>query len=251
MPANARDRVGDRRDWGNGIRNNWGNNRQDFLNNFHNDFNNPGWRNDYPGINHGFWNCNRNYAYGWWTWASVAGLTGWWAGSGWSEPLYYDYGTGGNVYYEGDTVYVNGQDAGTSAAYAAQAEQLADSGATQLAQPAKENEAEQWLPLGVFAMSSSKDQTSPTFVMQLAVNKQGLLSGTMFNTVTKKSKPIQGAVDSKTQRACWYAGDNKDTVAETGIYNLTKDETSVLVHFGSGRTEEYMLVRLPQEEVKQ
>ena len=241
--------MADRRDWGNDIRDNWGDHRNDFWNNFHNDFHRPGWCDNYPGINHGFWNCNNRYAYGWWTAATVGGLTGWWAGSGWGEPMYYDYGTGGNVYYEGDNVYYNGQDVGTSADYAAQAQQLADSGAAQLAQPvANENQEEQWLPLGVFAVSTSKDETSPTFVMQLAVNKQGTISGTMFNTVTKKSKPIQGAVDPKTQRAAWFAGDNKDTIAETGIYNLTKDETSVLVHFGNDRTQEYMMVRLPPPE---
>ena len=238
--------MSDRRDWGNNIRDNWGDRRHDFWNDFHNDFNRPGWCDHYPGINHGFWNCNNNYAWGWWTAATVGGLTGWWAGNTWGDPLYYDYGTGGNVYYEGDTVYVNGQEAGSAADYAQQAQQLADSGAEQLAQPAaKDNAEEQWLPLGVFALSTSADETSPTFVMQLAVNKQGVISGTMFNTVTKKSKPIQGAVDPKTQRASWFAGDNKDNVAETGIYNLTKDEAPVLVHFGTDRTEEYTLVRLP------
>lgn len=61
-------------------------------------------------------------------------------------------------------------------------------------------------------------------MMQLAINKEGVINGTLFNTETKKTLPILGAVDRKTQRASWYAGDKTDIVAETGIYNLTKDE---------------------------
>jgi len=86
-------------------------------------------------------------------------------------------------------------------------------------------------------------------MMQLAINKEGVINGTLFNTETKKTLPILGAVDRKTQRASWCAGDKTDIVAETGIYNLTKDE--ILVHFGKDRTDEYMLVRLdPPENVR-
>ncbi|MEZ6044173.1 MAG: hypothetical protein R3C11_01035 [Planctomycetaceae bacterium] len=35
---------------------------------------------------------------------------------------------------------------------------------------------------------------------------------------------------------------------ESGIYNLTQDQTVVLVHFGTERTEEWLLVRLDQPE---
>ena len=35
-----------------------------------------------------------------------------------------------------------------------------------------------------------------------------------------------------------------DRVFETGIYNLTKDETPVLVHFGKERTQQWLLVRM-------
>ncbi len=35
---------------------------------------------------------------------------------------------------------------------------------------------------------------------------------------------------------------------ETGIYNLTQDETPLLVHFGKDRTEQWLLVRLNQDD---
>ncbi|MCE9546904.1 MAG: mu-protocadherin- cell-suface protein, partial [Planctomycetia bacterium] len=127
----------------------------------------------------------------------------------------------------------------------AQAQQLAASGAAQLEQTPAAGTEEQWMPLGMFAVSTSKEDESPLFILQMAVNKKGVINGTLYNLATKSTKPILGAVDPKTQRACWYVGDKPETVAETGIYNLTKDETSVLVHYGQDKTEEYMLVRLP------
>ena len=39
-------------------------------------------------------------------------------------------------------------------------------------------------------------------------------------------------------------GDNKSTVIDTGLANLTKDEGPALVHFGKDKTQEWLLVRL-------
>ena len=58
-------------------------------------------------------------------------------------------------------------------------------------------------------------------------------------------------MDKKTQRAAWTIGDNKDNVMETGIYNLTKDEAPMLVHFGKDKTEQWLLVRMDQDEQQQ
>ncbi|MCH8923324.1 MAG: hypothetical protein IIA67_09290 [Planctomycetes bacterium] len=55
---------------------------------------------------------------------------------------------------------------------------------------------------------------------------------------------MQGSVDKTTQRAAWAIGNNKNTVFDTGIYNLTKDETQVLVHFGKEKTQTWFLVRM-------
>jgi hypothetical protein len=55
-------------------------------------------------------------------------------------------------------------------------------------------------------------------------------------------------VDRKTQRAAWVVGDRKDTVYETGIGNLTQPETTMLVHFGKDRTQQWTLVRLDPPE---
>jgi len=53
------------------------------------------------------------------------------------------------------------------------------------------------------------------------------------------------------QRVAFTVGDNKDTVVETGLYNLTKDEAPVLIHKGKDATEQWLLVRLKNPNPEQ
>jgi hypothetical protein len=57
-------------------------------------------------------------------------------------------------------------------------------------------------------------------------------------------------VDEETQRAIWKAADgtNPDLVMETGLYNLTKDQADLLVHFGPEQTQTALLVRLDESQ---
>jgi hypothetical protein len=80
--------------------------------------------------------------------------------------------------------------------------------------------------------------------IQLAVNKDGILRGNYTDTNTDKTQLIQGSVDKQTQRAAFTVGDDTTHLIETGLYNLTKDEAPCLLHFGSERTEQWLLVRL-------
>lgn len=193
------------------------------------------WYGRYPGA----WRARR-WAYGdAWAWATWASLYGWFGYNDWA-PVYYDYG--GTIHYQDGSVYVNGQDAGTSDQYYGEAQDLADQGAQ-----AQTADDESWLPLGVFSMTHG-DQSKTNLVLQLAVNKQGIIRGNYTDTaLTNDSRTVQGSVDKKTQRAAWTIGKNTDNVIETGIYNLTKDEASVLVHFGKDRTEQWVLVRLKKD----
>ena len=51
-----------------------------------------------------------------------AACTSWFAWSApapaWSQPIYYDYGPGGNVVYENNLVYVNGEEVGIAEDFA-------------------------------------------------------------------------------------------------------------------------------------
>ena len=118
--------------------------------------------------------------------------------------------------------------------------------------PASEEEAAEaeWMPLGTFAVSTDEQDTDPSLTVQLAVNREGVVAGTLYNIETDEAQSVQGAVDRETQRVAVRFGENEELVAETGLYNLTQDEAPVLVHFGADKTENYLLVRLeePEEE---
>lgn len=155
-----------------------------------------------------------------------------------SQPVYYDYGN--NVTCQDDSVYVNGQDAGTREQYYQQAATLAATGTQADAPPDA-----QWLPMGVFALSKPGQENS-NVTIQLAVNKEGVIRGNYTDTATNKTQLIQGSVDKQTQRVAFSVGDNSANLIETGLYNLTKDEAPCLLHFGKDRTEQWLLVRLKQ-----
>ena len=194
-----------------------------------------GWYAQYPGA----W-----FAAGWaartvWnacTWGSAAAYCGY----SQAPPVYYDYGN--NVIYEDNSVYVNGENAGTSEQYYDQAAALARAG-EQADAPADGD----WLPLGVFALTEPNQPTSDVTI-QLAINKQGVVRGNYTDTVTNQNQLVKGSLDEKSQRVAFTVGDNTTNVVETGLYNLTKDEAPCLIHFGADRTEQWLLVRLHQPD---
>jgi hypothetical protein len=173
------------------------------------------------------------YAYSTPTWGDTSSYGGYA-----SEPAYYDYGS--NVVYEGNNVYVNGDAAATQEQYGRQASILADTG-----KAARASDEEEWLPLGVFAMVQG-EQVNGNDLFQLAVNKSGVIRGNYYNALSDTALPVYGFVDKKTQRAAWTVGDRKEPVFEAGIANLTRSETTMLVHYGGGRAQQWTLVRVNQ-----
>lgn len=165
------------------------------------------------------------------SWGAVAGYCGYAA----AAPVSYNYGS--NVTCTNGNVIVNGQPVGTAEEFSQQADDLAQAGAE--AQPAA---ADKWMPLGVFALVRDETQ-HPHLIMQLAINQQGILRGNYTDEVTDITQPIQGSVDQKTQRAAWTVGDNKTTVMEAGLNNLTQGEAPALIH-KNGKTDRWLLVRL-------
>ena len=187
-------------------------------------------------------------AYGgsWTTAAAVWGVANWANCSSFcgypAEPTYYDYGS--NVVYEGDTVYFNGDSVATQEQYAQQAIAIADTG-----KQAPATKEEEWLALGVFAMVQG-ERTDSNDLFQLAVNKAGTIRGNFYNALSDTTLPVNGAVDKKSLRAAWTVGDRKEPIYEAGFANLTKSETTMMVHFGKDRTQQWALVRidLPAEQ---
>ena len=70
--------------------------------------------------------------------------------------------------------------------------------------------------------------------------------------MTDSTSLVYGSVDPKTQRAAWTVGDSKTPIYEAGIANLTKNETTMMVHYGKEGSQQYTLFRIerPAEEDK-
>ena len=228
--------VSQRQNWGNGVRGSVGNR-------YNNVFNDAWSRRPYAGAGY-------NYSGGWagrganyaWTPAAWSGV-GAWLGGSWpsAQPTYYGYGAGGNVYYENNAVYVNGQAAGTPEQYYQSTQAIAAA-----APPVNQaNPQDEWLPLGVYAVTA-EDTPDSSAVLQLAAKKQGVLAGTYYNEDTQANRPVQGMIDTQSQRAVlkFADGQNTDLVLETGVYNLTQEEAPALLHFGAEQSQPILLVRL-------
>ena len=206
----------------------------------------PQWWKDHPQLAKKYWDETGRYQWArhhWWRHCTWAAATAWVVGGAYGayayqEPIVYDYGD--NVYYEDESVYVQGQRVGTAEEYYDQAKEIASTGQAAPAEPDAN-----WLPLGVFALSQ-KDIPDTNMVIQLALSKEGVIKGTFYNTSTDTVRPLKGRIDKKTQRAAWMFADgkNSDIIMETGLYNLTQDQTEALVHFGNSKTQQWLLVRL-------
>lgn len=239
-------RIGYWNGWGNGVRYRWGGYR------FHSVWFTGNWWYGYPSA-YCPWHYYHRFNYYpwnyWWRRPAWPVFRTWFAWStpanAWSQPVYYDYGTGGNVTYQNNNVYINGQQVASQQEFAESAGVLATVEPPKSEQEAKEAE---WLPLGTFAISTGEKDTEPKRVVQLAVTKQGIVGGTMYNYETDQAHAVQGKVDKDTQRVAIRFGDSQNVVAETGLYNLTQDEAPLLMHFGTEKVENYLLVRLEQED---
>jgi hypothetical protein len=170
-------------------------------------------------------------------------------------PMAYDYGD--NITYGDNSVYFDGQPIATAADYYESAADLAQTGQQAdipSEQPPSEDDEEaapadqadaNWLPLGVFeAIPGGEKSSKMTF--QLAVNRDGIVRGNYYNTGDDNVQQVQGAVDKQTQRVTWVVENKKDVIFDTGLYNLTRDETMLLVHEGPDKTLQWTLVRLKQ-----
>jgi hypothetical protein len=186
----------------------------------------------------------------WWSWQPFA-----WASAGAffgaslaPQPVIYDPGT--TVIYEGDTYYVNGQQAGTAKAARQQVRQLAMPGIAEVPvpEPPAEGQPAVWLPLGVWALTQ-QEQGDAVMFMQISVDKDGLVAGAYKNVMTGDEQPLIGKLDPKSQRVAWHIGEATNAVYETGLSSLENDVASVFVHFGEDATQTWLLVRLPSPEI--
>ncbi len=155
-----------------------------------------------------------------------------------TSAVYYNYGD--TVTYQDGSVYYGDTAVATEEEYANQATTLATAGQ-------QEDPKDSWQPLGVFAMTKGEETTSND-IFQLAINEDGIVRGNYYDAAADKSTALAGSLDKKTQRIAWTIGDAKSPVYETGLYNLTQDQTTMLVHLGDGSTEQDNLFRIPEPD---
>lgn len=185
---------------------------------------NPGqsqWFTDGFYQNHNFHPHFHNRGANWWKGCSWAGVTTW-LSWGWNDPYYYSD--------SGITYSVPQQDLQTS----------------QEVQYAQATKPDDWMPLGVFAAGHTpKDTAYTSMYVQLALDKQGNIAGTYYNTATDEVHELSGEVNRYTQEATWKVSDNPNSpTMTTGIYNLTQEVAIVQVSFQDGSNQNWTLVRL-------
>jgi hypothetical protein len=201
----------------------------------------------------------------WWWWAPAAfGAAAAFVDGITPDPIYIDYGM--NVIYEDETVYVDHQPVPFDQyadpivelavnidqppppmpppAESPPAESAPTEPSPQPQSAAAPAPAEEWLPLGVFALAQ-EERGDPTMFFQISVNRAGVISGAYSNTIAADQRPIAGQVDKASQRVAWRIGENSATIFETSLANLTQDVSPVAVHFGK-TTQTWLLVRMPE-----
>lgn len=198
--------------------------------------NSGNWFNDNFWNQHNYFPSYYTHDLNWWGWGSAVGVSSW---LGWQTvPVYYDYSYGNDGYWRP-------VESGSSQAY------------SNMAQPAEStstlaSSSGEWMPLGVFGLSregSTGTMTTPNIYMQLALSKQGFITGTYYNATTDQTYEVGGEVDKRTQRAAWKVveGTNAPFI-EAGIYNLTQSEAPARVYFPDGTTQQMLLIRLEEQK---
>lgn len=192
---------------------------------------------------------NQPYYY-WWGWTPANRLTTWLT-FGWNRPYYWTYGPGRNIYYQGDYVYYDGRQVMPASDYYQYVYGIAADVPNIDADQAEQMD---WQPLGVFA-AKRQNETVSERLLQLAISQEGILSGSYYNRKSDQMLPLEGKVDERTQRATWKFsdGNHDEIVFETSIYNLTKSESTMMVHFGPEPedAEIWELIRLEPPESSQ
>ena len=169
-----------------------------------------------------------------------------WFHYGWNRPYYWDYGPGEYIYVYDDAVYVNDEYYAPAPVYYERTRHLVETLPELTEEEARQIE---WLPLGVFAIAREGSQQFDQLV-QLAASKDGIIGGTVFDEANGQAYPVEGKVDEQTQRAVWGFTDASGSriYMETGIYNLTKEAATALVHYGPQDIEIRQLVRLEEPD---
>ena len=187
----------------------------------------------------------RHPVWSWWRvttpyrWASWSNVSTWCGYSGsYAQPVRYNYTSQG--------VYANNQQVKVDDTYSKQARELAAAGKKLLQEKIDAQQADklEWLPLGVFALCQS-ETGDPTMFVQLAISREGIIAGSFANTSNNENLKLQGGADRESSRIAFTIGDVDDVVIETGLADITEDQTGALAHYQNNTRENWLLVKMP------
>ncbi|MDG2223981.1 MAG: hypothetical protein P8L85_21555 [Rubripirellula sp.] len=194
--------------------------------------------------------------WGQWRWTAPYRYTTWavlsnWAPWGSNNAASYDYGD--NIYYQGGDVYYGDSIVASEQEYAEQAQAIVETAPEPTAAAAAQVSQDDWMPLGVFAITADGEASGPppSMFLQLAVSKDGEIAGTLCKNDTDQVDQVEGAVDMESQRTAWGISGKDWPIMEAGLSNLTGDTCPVLLHFDGGQTQQYLLVRVEDDPTKQ
>ena len=86
----------------------------------------------------------------------------------------------------------------------------------------------------------------PQEYLSIAISKDGAVSGAYVNVNDDKPVQIKGAVDKASQRIAWKFIDQDWPVMETGLYNLTKKESTLDVYFSRSKKEPRVIAQIEE-----
>ena len=84
----------------------------------------------------------------------------------------------------------------------------------------------------MFALTQGEQGTG-NYLFQLAVNRAGVIRGNDYNALRDTTLPVCGPWTRKASARMEF-GDRKEPVFEAGFANLTRSETTMLVHSARG-----------------
>ena len=104
-------------------------------------------------------------------------------------------------------------------------------------------------------LSTNREREMDLLSHQIKELEQVPLDEASYETIQQEqvklnnAEKLIGYVNPKTQRAVMQVADASESpILETGLYNLTEDETSVRLHFSNGQTQDWTLIQLEDED---
>jgi len=153
-----------------------------------------------------------------------------------TQPIYYDYGISD---LPGNQVCFDDQPVAPRTNTTSRHPTLAQS------QPAR-TPTREWMPWGLRPGDGRPDRSATTHAIGAQQIRRPLPATTRTSSAEPRSR--SRGRGQQTQRLVWTVGNNKTTVGETGIYNLTKDEAPALIHIGRNKTSNGRWCRLKQPQ---